>query len=533
VLPVRLLCVAAALLAAMFPLSVKAQAQSNPPDTPTFRATSRLVVLDVTVLDSKGRPVVKGLTQDDFIITESKKQQQILSFEAPESHVTDVNAADANPRGKAPLTIFVLDLLNSKFEDFAYIRYEVRKYLTAESADLKSPAELMVLGNRSLEMVQGFTRNKQDLLYALDHVPAALPFKQMNGSFFWERFAQSIDALQQIALQNNGVPGRKNIVWVGHGGPSVFTESLGGSIVNELNQYVHDTTNMLVDARISLFVIYPKLKVQGGGFGWSEMSADADIGEDDPFSGDINFGVFVKETGGNLFFNRNDIDSEIRRSQQLGSEYYTLSYRPPEERADGKFRRIRVNLRNPGLRLITKAGYFAPEEGVPVDPRQQMMVNIAEAVRSTIPFQSLDLAIENVVRYPDSGRVEFVVVLKPRDVAWQATDDGKSTVKFMLAAASLTKDRNVLASKVETATVLEATQDPAQLSKALTRIQMRLRVPKETQSVRVVVQTSENGRLGTIEVDRRSLDASPEAPTPEKLLLRPSEQGTRPSGSPK
>jgi len=33
----------------------------------------------------------------------------------------------------------------------------------------------------------------------------------------------------------------------------------------------------------------------------------------------------VNETGGKLFYNRNDIENEIRRSEQLGSEYYTLT----------------------------------------------------------------------------------------------------------------------------------------------------------------------------------------------------------------
>jgi hypothetical protein len=114
----------------------------------------------------------------------------------------------------------------------------------------------------------------------------------------------------------------------------------------------------------------------------------------------------------------------------------------------------------------------------------------------------------------------------------QPTDDGKSTVTFTLAAASLTKDRAVLASRVETATASEATQDPAQLSKTPTRIQMRLRIPNKTQSVRVVVQASENERLGTAEVDRRSLDGAPQATTSETLLLRPPKQGTT-NGSPK
>ncbi len=34
-----------------------------PSNVPTIQVTSRLVFLDVTVLDKKGRPVVKGLTK--------------------------------------------------------------------------------------------------------------------------------------------------------------------------------------------------------------------------------------------------------------------------------------------------------------------------------------------------------------------------------------------------------------------------------------------------------------------------------------
>ena len=169
------------LLGVFYAQALRAQLQQGASNTPTIRVTSRLVFLDVTVLDKKGHVVVKGLTKDDFAITEEKKPQRIFSFEEPQTHVADTNAADDNPAGKAPLTILVLDLLNSRFEDFAYIRYSVRKYLAAQPARLTSPAELMVLGNESLEMVQGYTRNKEDLLYALDHVPAALPYKMKRS----------------------------------------------------------------------------------------------------------------------------------------------------------------------------------------------------------------------------------------------------------------------------------------------------------------------------------------------------------------
>ena len=60
-----------------------AEGQQSPPPVPTFRITSNLVFLDVTVLDKKGRPVVTGLTKDDFAIIENGKPQRIFSFDAP------------------------------------------------------------------------------------------------------------------------------------------------------------------------------------------------------------------------------------------------------------------------------------------------------------------------------------------------------------------------------------------------------------------------------------------------------------------
>jgi len=497
-----------------------AWAQEVPSSAPTIRVTSRLVFLDVTVLDKKGRPVVKGLTKDDFTITDNKKPQRIFSFEEPETHVIDANAADDNPVSKAPATIFVLDLLNSKFEDFAYIRYMVRNYLAAQPAQLNYPAELMVLGNNSLEMAQGYTRSRKDLLYALDHVPPAVPYKEMTSDFMLERFGQSIDALQQIALQNRGVRGRKNIIWVGHGGPNIYTVSLQPSDVHLLDKYVHDTTNMLLDSRISLFLIYPGIQVNGPTRTVSEIDAGVDIGDDDPFSGDINFGVFVNETGG-LFYKRNDISTEIKQSEDLGSEYYTLTYQPPEWDADGKFRRIRVTLRNPDLRIVTKAGYFSPDQNSGMGPRRQMMVNLSEAARSSIPFESLWVTIEHLVRHPDTGTAEFTILLGPRNVDWQPTDDGKSNVDLLLAAVSLNRNRDFLASRLEEFPAIADNQDATQLAKTEVRLPLSIRIPGKTQSVRVVIETASNGRTGAIELDRETIDAAPAAPTPEpKLIIR-------------
>lgn len=512
--------------------AVPAQQQS-PPDAstaaPTLRVTSTLVFLDVTVLDKKGRPVTSGLTRDDFTLSEDKKPQHIFSFEPPQEHVLGKKTVEENPEGKAPVTILVLDLLNSPFEDFAYIRWSVRRFLMFQPAQLASPAEMLVVGNESLEMIQGFTRSRADLLYALDHLPAALPFKRTNASFFWERFAQSFDALQQIALQNRGIPGRKNIVWVGHGGPSVIlnTAEVPYKAAEELKQYTHSTVNMLVDARMSLFVIYPGLPVGRSDMSYSAAMATTQIGDNDPFTGDISFGMLVNETGGKLFYNRNDVDAEIAASEQMGSEYYTLTYQPQGDPPDGQFRRIRVTLRDPNLHAVTKAGYYAPDVHAPVDERHERMVDLAEAIQSPIAFNALDLELAGLVRHPDTQTADVTVKLMSKNLTMQPQDAGGSTAQLILGAVSLDRNRRILASRLESVRLSSPFANPYDMPAVATHIPVTLRVPRKTASLRIVVENTDGGRMGAVDLDRKAVDAAPAASTPEPALTP-----ARPAGKP-
>lgn len=514
----------AALLPMLFLPGAYGQLQGSSLPAPTFRVSSNLVFLDVTVLDKKGQPVVSGLTKDDFTITEDKKPQRIFSFEAPEVH--RVSAGD-NPNGKAPTTILVLDLLNSNFSDFAFIRDSMRHFLMTQPEQLPARTEMMLVGNQSLEMLQGFTRNRADLLETLNHLPAALPYKEMNSFFFWDRFQQSIDALQQIALQNKGMPGRKNIIWVGHGGPNIFL-MIGPYMTDDdianLKQYVHDTTNMLVDSRVTLYVIYPGLTMHRD-MTMSMMDSDVDIGDDDPFSGDINFGVFANATGGKLFFNRNDVDKLIARSELLGSEYYTLTYQPQDRADNGKFRRIRVTVRDRNLHVVTKAGYFAPQQYQVDDPRQQTMANLVEAAQSSIPFNALGVRVTGVVRHPDTHSAQLTVQLQASNLHWLLDDNGKNTAGLIVGAVSLSKDREVLASKIGEDNLLPLGPQAGtwidDASNVQARMHITVRIPRKTQIVRVVVETQAGGRLGTAEVDRKLIDAAPAEPTPEPKLITP------------
>lgn len=499
---------------------------------PTFQVSSKLVYLDVTVLDRKNHPVVSGLTKDDFLITEDKRPQTIFSFEPPDAHT--LSSDGQNPAGKAPVTILVLDQLNSRFQDFAYIRWEANRYLQSQPKELPSPTELMIVGQNSLELVQSFTRDRGELEEALQHIPAALPYKQMLAAFGGERIQQSFDALEQIALACQGIPGRKNVLWLGVGGPGVNTLFLPAGVSKPLLQYAHSVTNMMVDARMTLFVMYPGLRVHQAEFNPSTMDSTIDLPDNDPFgpTGQINFGLFANETGGELFYNRNDVDGEMKEAEVIGSAYYTLTYQPHGGDDDGRFRRIRVTMRDPNLHVVTKAGYYAADKSAPADPMEQRMQSMAEAVQATVPYTNLQLHVSDVLRHPDSQSVEVILQVFPKDLNWTPSDDGTSSASLLVASAAMNRYRDILRGRMRTLNFTAHTQDQSVIAQQLPLI-VDVTIPaprKKTQFVRVAVETEHGGRLGTAEFDRAMLEKAPAAPTAQPRLAGP--RAVRPASLP-
>ena len=228
----------------------------------------------------------------------------------------------------------------------------------------------------------------------------------------------------------------------------------------------------------------------------------------------------------NSFTTATTLTVEIKQSQRLGSDYYTLTYQPQDVDPDGKFRRIRVTLRNRNLRVLTKAGYYAPDRNEPADPRQQTMINLAEAARSTIPFTAFDVNISDVLRHPDSRTAEFTVQLKSKNVTFLPTDDGKNSANLILAAASLNTDQRILASRIHTLTLL--TQDMRPLPDVVSSFQLTIPVPRKTRRVRVVIENEDGGRIGTADLDRKTIDAAPATPTSEPQLTTRPEQAPTP-----
>src|SRR5579864_1629664 len=200
------------------------------PSNNVLRSTTRLVVVDVVTVDSKGEPV-PGLKADDFTVLEDGKPQKISGFSyqrangasASASTVHGANVFTNTPQYKdaSCLNVILLDTLNADLGSKVSAKEHLLKYLGTEPAI--QPTALFALDTK-LTLLSDFTTDSKTLKAVLeDYKPhtvpkvldvytAAGPF-ELKGSPTAERSQETtVDALEILARALSGYPGRKNLL---------------------------------------------------------------------------------------------------------------------------------------------------------------------------------------------------------------------------------------------------------------------------------------------------------------------------------
>jgi hypothetical protein len=68
----------------------------------------------------------------------------------------------------------------------------------------------------------------------------------------------------------------------------------------------------------------------------------------------------AEQTGGIASVNTNSLTTTFNQIVQANSRYYVLGYYPPEHTRDGRFHKIEVKTKRPGLRVAARRGYGSP-----------------------------------------------------------------------------------------------------------------------------------------------------------------------------
>lgn len=270
-----------------------------------FTSSVRVVNVFVTVRDSKGEPV-RGLQRADFQVSEDGRTQEIRYFSA---------------ESDSPLTLGLLvDVSGSQRAVIEKQRAAAQEFLGKMLRE--GDSSFLIAFDRRVMMLKD--------LSTLD--------VQSEGS----RGTALFDALLQAANGLRDEPGRKILVVLSDG---IDTAS---------NARVADAITAVVRANT---LVYPIRFYDQEVFRFQVPSPALD----NLMAGKKTLEKIAKETGGGMYevSGARSLENNFQRIQQELRTQYSLGYTPVAGKAG--YRKLRVTVRQRGLAVQARDGYFASE----------------------------------------------------------------------------------------------------------------------------------------------------------------------------
>jgi VWFA-related protein len=562
-----------AVAAAAFAQSAPPPPPQPPPPQPSpqaaytqqpLRVTSRLVQVDVTVLDKDGNQVT-GLTKDDFTVLDQGQPQKIAHFAEQDSHpqpVATLTAAAPAPthsfsnrdasgsRTSSTVTVILLDTVNTDWDKlialmpFPFARGQVVKFI--KSMQPGDQVALYLLTPSRLYMLHDFTSDSANLLEVLNgvdktksaHDPEAAAaeiqhkrlekeatdaFAASNAYYKGDRpnkVAVTAEGMRIIASRLGRFPGRKNLVWISSGFPiqtGVFVGNHG-----DTHNYAGDISTVgqiLSNADVAVYpvdargLIGPDVFVvlqgdQGGGA--PKISAAAP--NDRPFETML---AFAAATGGHAFFNTNDISGSIRKAIDDSRVSYVIGYYPDHNKWDGSYREITVKVERPGAQLRYRKGYFATAEGSKTADEQKQILSTALAS----PIQLLDLGLELQIDgtdTPGARQIRARIHILPGQMQFQPAGDRFSD-GVEVAWSELNSDGRVVGRGAHAFGLKPTQQGLDEIAQKGLTFSERVSVKSDATEMRLVVRDVGGGAMGTFNVPLREVfSQSPPPVAPKK-----------------
>ncbi len=387
-----------------------------------LRVTTRLVSLDVIVLDKHGNPV-SGLTKDDFVVLDNKSQRTIQIFsvetnqllprtEQPLPPGTYSNEIQANGV-PSNLTIILLDSFNTASLHQPYARSQVVKLLS--TIQPQDRVALYTLGNR-LRVLHEFTSDAASLnetlkKYAAERAPdmdiapsqATVDLHgrmadvaqdagiDENHAFAQDHWHATAEALRIIADHVGSLPGRKNLVWVSGNFPfSIETNNLQRTMNGQKIPFATDVElalRALTNANVAVYPVDARglvpTSLDGSG---ASSNAEQDM------SDFATMQILARRTGGFAFHDTNAIQGSIRQTIDASRVTYQLGFYPDDVNWDGSFHTVRVKVNRPNVHVQAREGYFALAE--PKVASQTWAEMNSEIARSPVEATGLRIRVQ-------------------------------------------------------------------------------------------------------------------------------------------
>jgi VWFA-related protein len=402
------LLAATALLAILFVCNLRAQRPAPPPPSQApaqtsnqetrIRINTEIVLVNVIARDKHGN-LIRDLKKDDFTVLEDGQRQQLASFDfenvdelalAAQQGTTVTGTAAPGAILKPDQQQSTLDARDRRlilmFFDFSAMEPDeidravdsAKKYVNSSM----KPADLvgMVSLATNLKVDLDFTADRPKILAQLSAYNSSEGQGFENGSTGssegsaetggsytpddtdYNTFSadRKLLALQSVMQSLGTIPQKKSLIY--------FSNGISQSGVDNQSA-LRAATASAVKANVS---IYP-VDVRGlQSFPPGGQAQSASLHGQSAYSGasvinDLNSNAgsqetlytLASDTGGKAFMDTNDFSGVFSQVQKDSSAYYVLGYTSTNRLKDGHFRRLKVQVNRPDIKLEYRSGYYA------------------------------------------------------------------------------------------------------------------------------------------------------------------------------
>jgi VWFA-related protein len=525
-----------------------------PRGTVTFSTTRQLVVEDVIVKSQNGKPV-DNLKASDFLVTEDGKPQQIGVFEfqklsneavpAPPPALqqrTEVVAAAAPPAVK-PLT--AIEIAPEKPGDLKYrdkrlmvmffdmTSMPIQDQMRAQAAALKflntqmTASDLMAIMTfaSDIKVVEDFTDDRDALTQdikklvigegqGLDETVSddsasdtGAAFQQDDTEFNIFNTDRQLSALESAVKMLASLNEKKALVYFASGmtrngldNQAQLQATINAAIRSNVSFYPIDARGLVASAPLG----DATKSSPGGQAMYSGSSARAVTGN---FQGQQEtLYTLASDTGGKALLDNNDLSMGIVQAQKDISSYYIIGYYSANEALDGRFRRVKIALKDKDTaarvaKLDYRQGYYASKEFGKLNTTDKER-QLAEALMLGDPVTDIDIAVEiDYFRLAHDRYFVPVVAKIPGSELELARHGGAESTRIDFIGQVKDSAGKIVQNVRDTAEVKLKGQTATDLAKHPLEYDTGFTLAPGKYNLKFLARENETGKMGTYEIN--------------------------------
>jgi VWFA-related protein len=208
-----------------------------------------------------------------------------------------------------------------------------------------------------------------------------------------QRAVGVLNTIESLSEFLEGVRGRrKALLWFSEGIDYPMADVFSSQSGNEILRATRDAVNAAARANVNVYALDPRglIGMTADLIDSMKSGAPDALGTDPskpvgtPFSGtqallsemrltQDSLRTLAEGTGGFAATDTNSFAEAFERITDANSRYYLLGYTPPAHPRDGRFHRIDVRTKRPGLQVVARRGYPSPSGKTATERKQDAL----------------------------------------------------------------------------------------------------------------------------------------------------------------